>query len=299
MFCRAPDLWQNGWMRIGRWNVSSIETGWFALDGGAMFGVVPRALWARHIEPDAVGRIGLALRAMLLEEIDGNRKILVDTGIGQKWDDKGAAMFAVDHQRFELERALGERGLRTGDITDVLLTHLHFDHAGGATRRVGDGASASIVPTFENATYYVQKDHLAWAQAPTEKDRASFRRENFEALLREGVLELTDGPGEWAPGIELILSYGHTHAMQLPHLHGPEGHVMYCADIIPTSIHVPVPWVMAYDNFPLTTMEEKKHILQQACAADWILFFEHDPWGPAARVVEGERGYQAGGRETF
>ena len=279
-------------MRIGSYEVQSVETGWFALDGGAMFGVVPRALWARKLEPDDRGRVGLALRALLLEEVEGPRKILVDTGIGQKWSAKNADIFAVDHSRLELERSLEARGLKTGDITDVLLTHLHFDHAGGATKRVGD----EIVPTFENAMYWVQKENLAWAQQPTEKDRASYRPENFEALLREGVLTLLDGPGEWAPGIELILSDGHTRAMQLPHVFGPEGHVAYCADLIPTSAHIPVPWVMAYDNFPLTTMEEKKVLLGRAVEEDWTLFFEHDPFGPAAKVQFGSRGYEPGAR---
>ena len=134
------------------------------------------------------------------------------------------------------------------------------------------------------------------ASARTEKDRASYRPENFEPLLEAGVLELTDGPGEWLPGIELILSDGHTRAMQLPRIHGPEGSVAYCADLIPTSVHVPIPWVMAYDNFPLTTMQEKEAILERACAEDWILFFEHDPFGPAARVEHGSRGYAAGER---
>ena len=282
-------------MRIGNWDVSSIETGWFALDGGAMFGVVPRALWERKIPADDRGRIGMALRAMLIEEVEGDRKILVDTGIGKKWDDKGADIYGVDHDRYDLHRSLAERGLKTSDITDVLLTHLHFDHAGGATRRDGD----TFVPTFENATYHLQKGNLEWAQNPTEKDRASYLPENFEPLLREGVLELTDGPGEWLPGIELLISHGHTAHMQLPHVHGPEGHIAYCADMIPTSVHVPAPWVMAYDNFPLTTIDEKKATLTRAVEEDWILFFEHDPFGPAARVAVGKRGFEAGARETF
>ena len=279
-------------MRIGGYELNSVETGWFALDGGAMFGVVPRALWQRKIEPDEKGRIGLALRALLIEEVEGDRKIIVDTGIGQKWDEESSAIYAVDHSRLELERGLMARGLKTEDITDVLLTHLHFDHAGGATKRVGD----QVVPTFPNATYHVQKTNLEWAQNPTEKDRASYRAENFEPLLREGVLELVDGPGEWLPGIELILTNGHSQGLQLPHIHGPEGHVTYCADTIPTSVHVPTPWVMAYDNFPLTTMEEKKTILQRALEEDWILFFEHDPFGPAARVEQKKRGFAAGER---
>ncbi len=280
-------------MRIGRYKLSSVETGQFALDGGAMFGVVPRALWERKIPPDDRNRITLALRALLIEELDGKRKILVDTGIGQKWSEKHANMYGVDHSKLNLEKGLAERGLQTSDITDVFLTHLHFDHAGGATKKVNGRA----VPTFENATYYVQVSNLEWAQNPTPKDRTSYLPENFEPLMREGVLELTDGPGEWLPGIEMIISNGHTHFMQLPHVFGPEGHLTYCADIIPTAAHVPVPWVMAYDNFPLQSMEEKEAILDRASEQDWTIFFEHDPFGPAAKVEHTEKkGYSAGTR---
>lgn len=257
-----------------------------------MFGVVPRALWERKIPPDDRNRIRLALRALLIEEVGGRRRILVDTGIGDKWDPKEADIYGVDHSMLNLEKGLAEHGVGTADITDVFLTHLHFDHAGGATKRVGD----RIVPTFENATYFVQKKNLEWARNPTPKDRASYLPEDFEPLLREGVLELTDGPGEWLPGIEIIISNGHTCFMQLLHVHGPEGHMAYCADIIPTSAHVPVPWVMAYDNFPLQTMEEKEAILDRAMAENWTIFFEHDPFGPAAKVELTQKEYAAGAR---
>lgn len=282
-------------MQIGPYRLSSIETGAFALDGGAMFGVVPKALWERKIPADDRNRIGLAVRALLIEEIHGNRKILVDTGLGQKWGEKLAQIYAVDHSKLRLETSLEARGLSTASITDVLLTHLHFDHAGGATKRVGK----QIVPTFENARYYVQERNLAWAHEPTEKDRASYQPEDFAALEREGVLETIDGGGEWLPGIELIISDGHTTAMQLPRVHGPEGNLIYCADMIPTAAHVPVPWVMAYDNQPLVTMEEKRELLNRASEEGWILFFEHDPDGPAARVVQSPKGFHAGERVSL
>lgn len=282
-------------MQIGRYRLSSVETGWFALDGGAMFGVVPKALWEKKIPADARNRIGLAVRALLIEETGSKRKILVDTGVGQKWDAKTADIYGVDHTKLRLETSLAARGVTTADITDVLLTHLHFDHAGGATKKEGE----KVVPTFPNATYWVQKENLRWARNPTEKDRASYLQENWLALEQAGVLKTTDGPGEWLPGIELVISDGHTKAMQLPHVHGPEGHLIYCADLIPTAAHIPVPWIMGYDNFPITVMDEKKRLLERAVAEGWALFFEHDPVGPAARPELTSKGFQAKDRVTL
>ena len=279
-------------MRIGHWEVSSIETGWFALDGGAMFGVVPRSLWEKEIPPDDCNRIGLAARAMLLVEANGPRRVLVDTGVGTDWSPKLADIYGVDHERWQLETSLAQHGLTPGEITDVILTHLHFDHAGGATQLV-DGDQT---PSFANARYWVQKRNLAWAEHPTDKDRASYLSSNWVALQREGVLELLDGPGEWAPGIELFLSEGHTTAMQLPIISGEEGKLIYCADMIPTSAHIRPPWVMAYDNQPLITIEEKKKILSRVAVEGWVLFFEHDPFGPAATVKHGAKTFEVAGR---
>ncbi len=283
-------------MQIGKFRLSSIETGTFALDGGAMFGVVPKPLWQRKIPSDDRNRIHLAARALLLEEIGGPRKILIDTGLGQKWNAKLADIYGVDNSTLKLETSLQDHGLSTEDITDVLFTHLHFDHAGGATKKID-----SVVPTFANARYAVQKRHLEWARDPSEKDRASFMSQDFDALEREGVLDTIDGDGEWIPGIELILSHGHTPFMQLPHIFGVDAegkdeHLLYCADLIPTAAHVPVPWIMAYDNHAVATLKEKKGLLPRAVAEDWILFYEHDPDGPASRVIDTAKGYAAGER---
>ncbi len=285
-------------MRIGSYDLLPVETGRFALDGGAMFGVVPRALWERTNPPDERNRVPLALRALLARELAPSgrptgRNLLVDTGIGAKWNDKGADIYGVDHRDFSIERGLAAHGLGVEDIDEVLLTHLHFDHAGGATRRTGDG---SLVPTFPKARYYVQARNLAWARDPTEKDRASYLPENFEPLLEAGVLETLDGPGPFREGLEILITDGHTEAMQLPLFRGPEGALLYCADLVPTASHIPVPWVMAYDNRPLVTIEEKKLLLARAVEEGWWLFFEHDLFGPAAKVIEGPKGYLAGER---
>lgn len=275
-------------MQIGPYQLSAIETGTVALDGGSMFGVVPKPVWEREHPADEHNRIRLALRALLVEEINGPARILVDTGIGHKWPPALAERFGIDHDQTDLERSLAARGLGTGDITDVLLTHLHFDHAGGATvQRGGD-----VVPTFENARYWVQERNLDWARDPSPKDRTSYRDENFEPLLAHGVLELLDGPGTWREGFDLIISEGHTTAMQLPKISGDEGALLYCADLIPTASHVRVPWVMGYDNHPLTTIEEKAGLLSAGAEEAWHFFFEHDPSSPAARVHHTDKGYE-------
>lgn len=282
-------------MRIGPYRLSSIETGTCALDGGAMFGVVPKVVWEKELPADERNRVRLSLRALLLEEIDGPARILVDTGIGDKWSAKHADIYGIDHRQSSLEASLAERGLRTADITDVLLTHLHFDHAGGATRRRGD----DVVPTFANARYWVQSRNLAWARNPTERDRASYRAEDFEPLLRHGVLELLPDAGAWRPGIELVLSEGHTTAMQIPVISGPEGTLAYCADLIPTAAHLRIPWVMGYDNHAVLTVNEKRALLERGRRERWIFFFEHDPLGPAVRCRVGAEDVDAFERVTL
>jgi glyoxylase-like metal-dependent hydrolase (beta-lactamase superfamily II) len=279
-------------MRIGPWRVETLMTGRFALDGGAMFGVVPRVLWERAIPPDARHRIPLALRSLLLRADDG-RTVLVDTGIGAtKWSDKERAIYAIDHREHELVRSLAARGVAVEDVTDVLLTHLHFDHAGGATTQAHDG---TLRPTFPRATHWLQRRNLAWAQQPTERDRASYLARDYQPLLDAGLLALLDD-GEALPleAITLVVSDGHTEAQQLPLIGDGERTLLYGGDVIPTSAHVPVPWVMGYDVRPLGTVADKQALLPRAAAEGWIVVYEHDPSVAATRVVETERGFAAG-----
>ena len=278
-------------MRIGAYDVVSVQTGRFALDGGAMFGVVPRVLWERHMTPDAKHRIPMALRSLLIR--GQGRTILVDTGVGEtKWSDKERAMYAIDHSEHDLACALGSNGVTPSDITDVILTHLHFDHAGGATTQDPDG---TLRPTFPNATYYLQQRNLAWAEHPTEKDQASYLERDFGPIIERGQLQLLeDGDALPFDGIELEISDGHTEAQQLPRISDGEVTIQYCGDVIPTRVHVPIPWVMGYDIRPLQTMEEKKSLLRRAVDENWILAYEHDPDLAATRVVETEKGFTAG-----
>ncbi len=276
-------------METGKFNIRTIDTGLFGLDGGSMFGVVPRTLWAKsYSEPDTQHRVPLAARPLLVEW--DNKKLLIDTGNGDKWDEKTAKMYGIDVNSSNMEKALSQYGITPAEITDVILTHLHFDHAGGSTKKVG----SELIPTFPNAKYYVQKDHFGWAVKPTEKDRASFIPENYTALKEHGVLEFTEGDGELFSGISVIPVFGHTMAMQMVKISDTEETILYCADLMPTSAHVPYPYIIAFDNYPLTTLEEKKKILPQAYEEQWIIVFEHDAFRQAARLIEAKKGFAAG-----
>jgi len=257
--------------KVGSLTCHLIEGGTQRLDGGVMFGVVPKPLWQKRIPADERNRITLALRCLVVEHPDG--LILVDTGIGQKWDAKGADMFGVDHSKLALEQSLAAKGLTTADITDVLLTHLHFDHAGGATKKVGD----AVVPTFENATYYVQKANLDWAQSPTDKDRASYRPENFDPISEAGLWDLVEGVAEVTAGIRVVPTPGHTPFHQSVMVESDGETACFLADVCPTTAHLPLPWIMGYDLEPMRTLESKKQVLGRAADEGWVLVFEHDP----------------------
>jgi glyoxylase-like metal-dependent hydrolase (beta-lactamase superfamily II) len=271
-------------MRIGKYQIYTVETGRFKLDGGAMFGIVPKTIWEKLNPSDEKNRIELALRTLLI--VSDDKKILVDTGIGRKWDDKYAEIYGIDHTKFTLENSLEKLGIKTDDITDVILTHLHFDHAGGSTTIDPDG---TLRPTFRKATYYIQKRNLELAMNPNEKDRASYLPENFMPLIEFGQLEVIDGEFEIFEGIELIVSDGHTIGQQLVKVSDGDKTLVYCGDLIPTSSHIPIPYVMAYDLQPLITMEEKKKLLKRALEENWILFFEHDPYSDCATVKQGKK----------
>lgn len=273
--------------QIGPYSLYAIETGRFGLDGGAMFGVVPKPLWERRIPPDARNRIPLHMRCLLLEG-DG-RLILIDNGLGDKYDAKFKDIYAVDHGVGDLHRSLQQAGFHADEVTDVILTHLHFDHCGGSTTRRGDG----LALTFPNARYHVQRDHWTWARYPNVREAASFFDENLEPLAASGQLNLIDGERSLFPGVELLTFYGHTHAQQLVKVSGKEGTLVFVADLLPTTAHVRIPWVMGYDVRPLLTLEEKPIFLEQALAEAWQLFFEHDAEVPVASLQRTDRGIEA------
>lgn len=258
-------------------SLQTIDTGFFKLDGGAMFGVVPKPLWQKLNPADDLNRCTWAMRCLLYEA--NNRLLLVDTGIGDKQDAKFFGHYDLSGDA-TLRSSIRAAGYDLTDVTDVLLTHLHFDHVGGAVKRTDD----TLTPVFANATYWVHPAHWQWAVHPNPREKASFLRENIMPLQESGQLQfLTENP---FPFTDIDLRYvdGHTEKMALPvfHVHGRS--VAYMADLIPSSGHIPLPYVMSYDVRPLLTMDEKAKLLQQAADENWILVFEHDPVTEAATV---------------
>jgi glyoxylase-like metal-dependent hydrolase (beta-lactamase superfamily II) len=262
---------------LGPWTLHAVETGFFWLDGGAMFGSVPKTLWSRTNPPDERNRIRLAMRCLLLEGED--RRILVDDGAGTKLSPKLADIYRIETGVPTLEDSLERLGLGVGDVTDVVLTHLHFDHAGGSTAREGE----RLVPRLPRARYFVQRSNWDNAHAPNPRERASYMPENFDALREAGVLTLWDGPQRPWPGVEVFTFEGHTRGQQGLRVHGPEGALYYVADLIPTASHVRVPFVMGYDMCAIESMDEKRSLLTRAASEGAWVLLEHDPVTAFAR----------------
>lgn len=257
----------------------TIDTGFFKLDGGAMFGVVPKTIWSKINPSDENNLCSWALRCLLIE--DGNRLILVDNGNGNKQDAKFFSHYYL-HGDDTLEKSLAKYGFHKDDITDVFLTHLHFDHCGGAIDREGD----KLVPAFKNATYWSNKRHWDWAVHPNDREKASFLKENILPIEESGHLKFIDvaqfnqnklGETSFTENISVRFVSGHTEAMMLPQIKYKDKTIVFMADLLPSAGHIPIPYVMAYDMFPLTTLQEKKSFLKEAVENNYILFFEHDP----------------------
>jgi glyoxylase-like metal-dependent hydrolase (beta-lactamase superfamily II) len=272
-------------VRVGRYEITSVVDAYFAVDGGAMFGVVPRPLWERHAPADARNRVRLAARCLVAVDADARRVLVVDDGLGDKWDARRTELLAIDRSGVGLEAGLARLGLGRTDVTDVLLTHLHLDHAGGTTRRGPDGR---LELTFPRATYHLQRRAWQHAHAPTEKDAAAFVADDFAPLQHSNQLHLVEGEAALFPGVELIVSEGHTPGQQLPRFRGDGTHVTFAGDVIPTHAHLRPSWVMAFDLLPVTTMEEKKVLAAEALEDGGVLVFGHDPRMAACRLGEEE-----------
>lgn len=273
----------------------TINTGYFKLDGGAMFGVVPKTIWNKINPADENNLCNWALRCLLIE--DGNRLILIDNGNGDKQDAKFWSHYYL-HGDETLESSLAEYNFNVDDITDVILTHLHFDHCGGSIKREGD----QLVPAFKNATYWSNLQHWDWAVNPNEREKASFLAENILPIEASSHLKFIEVAGMdngklgetiFNESISIRFVNGHTKAMMLPQVKYKNKTVVFMADLLPSAGHIPLPYIMGYDMFPLTTLQEKKAFLNEALENDYILFFEHDPQYECCTLHQTERGIRA------
>lgn len=273
-------------------NLYSINTGYFKLDGGAMFGVVPKSMWNKINPADENNLCSWALRCLLIQ--DGKRLMLVDNGNGDKQDAKFFSHYYL-HGDDTLDKSLAKYGFSRDDITDVFLTHLHFDHCGGSIIREGD----KLVPAFKNALYWSNQEHWDWAVYPNEREKASFLKENILPIEESGRLHFIDvaGPVDGKLGetifsdtISVRFVNGHTQAMMLPQIRYKDRTIVFMADLLPSAGHIPIPYVMAYDMFPMTTLNEKKSFLKEAVEGDYILFFEHDPVHECCSLQQTEKG---------
>ncbi|WP_109699783.1 MBL fold metallo-hydrolase [Chitinophaga deserti] len=270
----------------------TINTGNFKLDGGAMFGVVPKSIWNKLNPADENNLCSWAMRCMLVE--DGNRLVLIDNGIGNKQDAKFFSHYYL-HGDDTLDKSLAALGYHRNDITDVFLTHLHFDHCGGSIERAGD----KLVPAFKNAHYWSNEAHWKWATEPNDREKASFLRDNILPIQQSGQLKFIDQQDgvAFTDHIRVRFAYGHTDAMMLPEIRYNGHTLVYMADLLPSVGHIPLPYVMAYDMFPLTTLEEKKRFLMEANERNYVLYFEHDPVVECCTLQSTEKGIRV--HETF
>lgn len=263
----------------------SINTGHFKLDGGAMFGVVPKTIWQKSNPADDNNMCSWAMRCLLIQ--DGKRLILVDNGMGNKQDDKFFGYYFL-HGNDTLDKSLAKHGFHRDDITDVFLTHLHFDHCGGSIEYNED--RTKLKPAFKNATYWCSEKHWEWAVNPNPREKASFLKENILPIKENGQLKYLDTTTDFFPGFKMYEANGHTEAMMLPLLEYKGTTVAFMADLIPSVGHLPIPYVMGYDVRPLNTLVEKEYILKQAVENNWVLFFEHDPIIECCTLHRTERG---------
>ncbi len=263
----------------------SIETGNFKLDGGAMFGVVPKSLWQNVYPADENNMCNLSLRALYIE--DDNRKIIVDTGLGQKQDEKFFGYYYLngDHS---LEKSLHKEGIDRSDITDVILTHLHFDHCGGAVEY--DEKNKTLRTTFPNATYWCSNDQWNWALKPNHREKSSYLKENIIPIQDSGQLKLPENDFNLTSNIRIRLYNGHTRGLAVPFIRYHDHTIVYVADLIPTSAHIPLSWICGYDIQPLISLEEKEKFLNEAFKNNYILFFEHDIDTVCCNLKETEKG---------
>lgn len=268
-----------------------IETGNLKLDGGAMFGVVPKSIWGKSYPADENNLCNWSMRCLLV--VDGERKILIDNGIGNKQDERFLKHYYLNGDA-TLENSLAKAGYTPDDITDMVLTHLHFDHCGGSIAKIGDG---DFKPVFENARYWISSKQWAWATHPNRREKASFLTDNILPIEHSGQLHLVENEQELFPGLLLKFYDGHTDGQMIPHIRYKDKTIVFMADLLPSTAHIPLPYVMAYDTRPLLTLKEKEQFLQEAVDNDYVLFLEHDLYNECCTIQQTEKGPRV--KETF
>ena len=266
-----------------------IDTGLFKLDGGAMFGVVPKSLWSKYQQPDESNLCTWAMRCLLIET--DQKLILIDTGMGDKQSEKFFGHYHP-HGDATLLKSIKNKGFSAEDITDVVLTHLHFDHCGGA---VSKNLNGDLFTTFPKATYWSDQEHWEWAINPNAREKASFLKENILPIQESGQLQFINEYTKIIPELTFALANGHTEGMLIPHIQYGDKTIVFMADLLPSPTHIPIAWVMGYDVRPLVTVREKETFLQEAVNKEYILFYEHDAHIQASKVIATERGnFRAG-----
>ena len=273
-------------MKIGKYDLYSVETSEFGLDGGAMFGIIPKPVWEKKVSADELNRVNMVTRSLLL--VSDEKKILIDTGNGTKWEEKYKQIYDINTDQYNIEKSLGKYGFSSEKITDVICTHMHFDHIGGNTKI----KSGEVVPTFPNAKYWISEENWKLANHPSQKDAGSFIENDWKVLAENQMIEIIDGREPFIEGIETFVTHGHTPGLLHPIVSDGSNKLFYGADIFPMVAHIPIPWVMAYDVQPVVTMEEKQKLLQKMEREDWILFFEHDPHIQACSVHKDGKHYK-------
>ena len=273
-------------MKIGKYDLYSVETSEFGLDGGAMFGIIPKPVWEKKVSADKLNRVNMVTRSLLL--VNDEKKILIDTGNGTKWEEKYKQIYDIKTDQYNIEKSLGKYGFSSEQITDVICTHMHFDHIGGNTKI----KSGEVVPTFPNAKYWISEENWKLANHPSQKDAGSFIEHDWKVLAENQMIEIIDGREPFIEGVETIVTHGHTPGLLHPIVSDGSNKLFYGADIFPMVAHIPIPWVMAYDVQPVVTMEEKQKLLQKMEREDWILFFEHDPHIQACTVHKDGKHYK-------
>lgn len=263
----------------------AIPTGNFKLDGGAMFGVVPKSLWSKHYPADENNMINMTMRCLLI--VDGDRKILINNGMGDKQSEKFFSHYFLNGDD-SLIKSLAAHGYVPEDITDMFLTHLHFDHAGGSVRYTADKSGFETV--FPNATYWISHQQWDWAMNANRRESASFLKENIKPIEESGRLKLFDKPGELFPGFKVKFYDGHTDGQAIPFIQYKGQTLVFTSDLLPTTAHLPLPWVMSYDTRPLITLDEKEQFLEEVLENDYILFLEHDLYTECCTLIMTDKG---------